>query len=213
MISSGRIGGDDAREGARIIGEQVERIARTIRQLLDFARGRSARPPGEGARREPVDVASLAEKTLSLVQPLADKRQLTLDLHAAAGLPKPSIDEGQIQQVLLNLVVNSIHASDGPGKVVVDISVANTTAPADMGGAKGEYLCLSVADRGVGIPPEILPRIFEPFFTTKSVGEGTGLGLSVAYGIVREHGGWIDVQSTAAEGSRFSIYLPVNRAT
>jgi signal transduction histidine kinase len=64
----------------------------------------------------------------------------------------------------------------------------------------------------MGIPPEILPRIFEPFFTTKSVGEGTGLGLSVAYGIVREHGGWIDVQSVARQGSRFSVYLPVNRA-
>ena len=212
MISSGRIGGDEAREGARIIGEQVERIARIIRQLLDFARGRSVRPPGEGTRREPVDVAGLVEKTLSLVQPLAEKRQLTLDLHAAAGLPEPSIDEGQIQQVLLNLVVNSIHASDHPGKVMVDISVVNATAPADLGGAKGECLCLSVADQGVGIPSEILPRIFEPFFTTKSVGEGTGLGLSVAYGIVREHGGWIDVQSAAREGSRFSIYLPVNRA-
>jgi signal transduction histidine kinase len=108
-------------------------------------------------------------------------------------------------------VVNSIHASDRPGKVAVDISLVNATASADLGGAKGEYLCLSVADQGVGIPPEILPRIFEPFFTTKSVGEGTGLGLSVAYGIVREHGGWIDVQSAAREGSRFSIYLPVNR--
>jgi signal transduction histidine kinase len=160
-------------------------------------------------RRAPVDVASLVEKTLSLVQPLADKRQLTLDFHAAPGLPKPSVDEGQIQQVLLNLVVNAIHASDHPGTVVVDISVANTTAPADLGGAKGEYLCLSVADQGVGIPPEIRPRIFEPFFTTKSVGEGTGLGLSVAYGIVREHGGWIDVQSAAREGSRFFVYLPL----
>jgi signal transduction histidine kinase len=212
MISSGRVGGEEAREGARIIGEQVERIARIIRQLLDFARGQSVRPPGEGARREPVDVASLVEKTLSLVNPLADKRQLTLDLHAAPGLPKPSIDEGQIQQVLLNLVVNSIHACDHPGQVTVDISLANAIAPADLGGAKGEYLCLSVADQGMGISPEILPRIFEPFFTTKGVGEGTGLGLSVAYGIVREHGGWIDVQSVARQGSRFSVYLPVNRA-
>ena len=212
MISSGRVDGEEAREGARIIGEQVERIARIIRQLLDFARGRSVRPPGEGLRRAPVDVASLVEKTLSLVQPLADKRQLTLDFHAAPGLPKPSVDEGQIQQVLLNLVVNAIHASDHPGTVVVDISVANTTAPADLGGAKGEYLCLSVADQGVGIPPEILPRIFEPFFTTKSVGEGTGLGLSVAYGIVREHGGWIDVQSAAREGTRFFVYLPLRGA-
>jgi signal transduction histidine kinase len=212
MISSGRVGGEEAREGARIIGEQVERIARIIRQLLDFARGQSVRPPGQGARHEPVDIASLVEKTLSLVKPLADKRQLTLDLRAAPGLPKPSIDEGQIQQVLLNLVVNSIHACDHPGQVTVDVSLANATAPADLGGAKGEYLCLSVADQGMGISPEILPRIFEPFFTTKSVGEGTGLGLSVAYGIVREHGGWIDVQSVARQGSRFSVYLPVNRA-
>jgi two-component system, NtrC family, sensor kinase len=212
MISSGRIAGDEAREGARIIGEQVERIARIIRQLLDFARGQAVRPPGQGLRRQPVDVASLVEKTLSLVKPLADKRQLTLDLQAAPDLPKPPLDEGQIQQVLLNLVVNSIHASDHPGQVLVNVSVTNATAPADLGGAQGEYLCLSVADQGAGIPPEILPRIFEPFFTTKGVGEGTGLGLSVAYGIVREHGGWIDVQSTPRQGSRFSIYLPVNRA-
>jgi len=209
MISTGRISGDDARDGARIIGEQVERIARIVRQLLDFARGRSVRPPGEGAPREPVNVASLAEKTLALVQPMADKRQLTLAVHAAPDLPKPLIDEGQIQQVLLNLVVNSIHASDHPGKVMVDVSVANTAAPADLGGTKGQYLCVSVSDQGAGIPAEILPRIFEPFFTTKGVGEGTGLGLSVAYGIVREHGGWIDVQSALREGSRFSIYLPL----
>ena len=211
MISSGRIAGDEAREGARIIGEQVERIARIIRQLLDFARGQAVRPPGVGARREPVDVTGLVEKTLSLVKPLADKRQLTLDLHTAPDLPKPSVDEGQIQQVLLNLVVNSIHASDHPGQVLVKVSVTNATAPADLGGAEGEYLCLSVADQGAGIPPEILPRIFEPFFTTKGVGEGTGLGLSVAYGIVRDHGCWIDVQSAPRQGSRFSIYLPVNR--
>ncbi|MGB8296648.1 MAG: HAMP domain-containing sensor histidine kinase [Polyangia bacterium] len=212
MISSGRIAGDEAREGARIIGQQVERIARIIRQLLDFARGQAVRPPGHGLHRQPIDLASLVDKTLSLVKPLADKRQLTLDLHTAPDLPKPSVDEGQIQQVLLNLVVNSIHASDHPGQVLVDISVGKATTPADLGGAPGEYLCLSVADQGVGIPPEILPRIFEPFFTTKGVGEGTGLGLSVAYGIVREHGGWIDVQSAPRQGSRFSIYLPVNRA-
>jgi signal transduction histidine kinase len=212
MISSGRISGEEARQGAHIIGEQVERIARIVRQLLDFARGQSVRPPGEGLRRAPVDVASLVEKTLSLVQPLADKRQLTLEVHAAPGLPKPSVDEGQIQQVLLNLVVNAIQASDHPGKVMVDVSVANATAPADLGGAKGESLCLSVADQGLGIPPEILARIFEPFFTTKSVGEGTGLGLSVAYGIVREHGGWIDVQSAPRAGSRFSVYLPLQGA-
>jgi signal transduction histidine kinase len=153
-------------------------------------------------------MASLVQKTLSLVRPLADKRQLTLDFHAVPLLPKPTIDEEQIQQVLLNLLVNAIQASDRPGKVMVQISVAHTSAPADLGGRDDDYLCLSVADQGVGIPTEILPRIFEPFFSTKGVGEGTGLGLSVAYGIVREHGGWIDVQSVPRGGSRFSIYLP-----
>jgi two-component system, NtrC family, sensor kinase len=213
MIASGAINGQEVREAARIVSEQVERITHIVRQLLDFARGRTLRPPGEAARRQPVDVASLVQKTLSLVQPLADKRRLTLDLHAAPNLPRVSIDEGQIQQVLLNLVVNAIQASDRPGKVEVEISATKTSAPADMGGSTGEYLCLSVADHGVGIPPEIRPRIFEPFFSTKSVGEGTGLGLSVAYGIVREHGGGIDVQSTARMGSRFSIYLPLPATT
>jgi two-component system NtrC family sensor kinase len=208
MISAGSIGGQEAREAARIIGEQTERITSIVRQLLDFARGRTARPPGEAPRRQPVEIASLVQKTLSLVQPLADKRQLTLDFHAVPQLPKPTIDEEQIQQVLLNLLVNAIQASDRPGKVMAEVSVAHTSAPADLGGRDDDYLCLSVADQGVGIPPEILPRIFEPFFSTKGVGEGIGLGLSVAYGIVREHGGWIDVQSVPRSGSRFSIYLP-----
>jgi two-component system NtrC family sensor kinase len=180
MISSGSIGGQEAREAARIIGEQTERITSIVRQLLDFARGRTPRPPGEALRRQPVDIASLVQKTLSLVQPLADKRQLTLDCHAGPHLPKPTIDEGQIQQALLNLLVNAIQASDHPGKVTVEISVATTSAQADLGGREDDYLCLCVADQGVGIPQEILPHIFEPFFSTKGVGEGTGLGLSVA---------------------------------
>ena len=208
MIASGSIGGQEAREAARIISEQTERITRIIRQLLDFARGQTTRPPGGALRRQPIDIATLVEKTLSLVQPLAHKRQLILDFHAAPHLPKPTLDEGQIQQVLLNLLVNAIQASDRPSKVMVEISVARASAPADLGGRDDDYLCLSVADQGMGIPPEILPHIFEPFFSTKGVGEGTGLGLSVAYGIVREHGGWIDVQSVPRSGSRFSIYLP-----
>jgi signal transduction histidine kinase len=209
MIASGSISGQEAREAARIVSEQVERITHIVRQLLDFARGRTLRPPGEAVRRQPCEIATLVQKTLSLVQPLADKRQLTLALHASSNLPRPAIDEGQIQQVLLNLVVNAIQASERPGKVDIEIAGTSTSAPADMGGGTGEYLCLSVADHGTGIPPEILPRIFEPFFSTKSVGEGTGLGLSVAYGIVREHGGWIDVQSSTRAGSRFSVYLPL----
>ena len=75
--------------------------------------------------------------------------------------------------------------------------------------AQPRYAVISVKDEGVGIAPEVLPRIFEPFFTTKAFGEGTGLGLSVAYGMVREHGGWIDVVSKPQQGSCFSVHLPM----
>jgi signal transduction histidine kinase len=80
--------------------------------------------------------------------------------------------------------------------------------PAELGGRKSGFLKIGVVDRGAGIDPTIRDRIFEPFFTTKDVGEGTGLGLSVAYGIVREHGGFIEVESNPGSGSRFSVYVP-----
>ena len=114
-----------------------------------------------------------------------------------------------MQQVLTNLVVNAIQAMPAGGTVLVDIARARTRPPAEHGGAEGEYLCVRVRDQGEGIAAEHLPHVFEPFFTTKDVGEGTGLGLAVAYGIVREHGGFIDVESKLGEGSDFSVYLPL----
>jgi signal transduction histidine kinase len=87
------------------------------------------------------------------------------------------------------------------------------TPPADIDRALGEYAYVCVEDQGVGMTSEQMAHIFEPFFTTKDVGEGTGLGLSVAYGIVRDHGGWIGVASEIGKGSRFSIYLPLAQGT
>jgi len=82
--------------------------------------------------------------------------------------------------------------------------------PADIEGTEGPYVCVRVADEGEGIAEENIPHLFEPFFTTKDVGEGTGLGLSVAYGIVRDHGGWIAVKSELGKGSLFAVYLPAS---
>jgi two-component system, NtrC family, sensor kinase len=199
---------DEAIENARIIGEQVDRMTKIIRQLLDFARRRSA-------QKAPADLGPLVRQTLSLLEPLARKRRVSLrygDGASDAGGPPASpiladIDAGQIQQVLTNLVMNGIHAMNGGGELAVSIERVRARPPADHGGAEGEYVAIQVADQGEGIAADVLPRIFEPFFTTKDIGEGTGLGLSVTYGIVREHGGWLGVESEVMKGSRFTVYL------
>jgi two-component system NtrC family sensor kinase len=104
-------------------------------------------------------------------------------------------------------VVNGMQAMGECGRLTVRLARRHGVPPVDVDGAPGEYATVTVEDEGAGIVPEHLARIFEPFFTTKDVGEGTGLGLSVAYGIVREHGGWIDVQSRPGQGSRFTVFL------
>ena len=118
------------------------------------------------------------------------------------------VDEGQIQQALTNLVVNGIQAMPRGGRLEITVRRERAVPPIDIGGPEAEFLRIAVRDEGDGIAPDNLRRLFEPFFTTKDVGEGTGLGLAVAYGIVREHDGWIGVESTPGAGSCFSIFLP-----
>jgi len=205
----------EAREGARIIGEQIDRITHIVRQLLDFARGSGTTPPGPHARRAPVDLTAIAGRAVAMLQPLAVKRRLAIEIVPDGIVQRPPANPEQIEQVLVNLLVNAIHASESPGKVTIGIGTAGANPPADLTppvGAPGDeprYAVLSVKDEGIGIAPDILPRIFEPFFTTKHVGEGTGLGLSVAYGIVREHSGWIEVTSERNKGSCFRVFLPM----
>jgi two-component system NtrC family sensor kinase len=200
MIAQGMVSGDDVAENARIISEQAARIAAIIRQLLDFSRRR-------GPRLGPGDLRPIAVRTVELLATLARKRSVTLDVEAAENAVTAHIDEAQVQQVLANLVVNGLQAMSHGGRLRVRLGHQRVTPPPDVGGPPTDYVTVTVQDEGTGIGADILPRIFEPFFTTKEVGEGTGLGLSVAYGIVREHGGWIDVESSPGEGSRFTIFL------
>jgi signal transduction histidine kinase len=119
-------------------------------------------------------------------------------------------DTGQIQQVIINLVVNAIQATDNGGTVTITLRDQTVTRSHPHGtGRPQRTLCLSVRDTGRGMDPETQTRIFDPFFTTKDVGEGTGLGLSIAFGIVRDHGGWIDVQSQVGQGTTMSVHLPL----
>ena len=117
-------------------------------------------------------------------------------------------DAGMLDQVLLNLAVNSRDAMPGGGRLVIKTSEVEFTAAPAPGGQTGAFACLSIADTGCGIAPEIQTRIFEPFFTTKELGKGTGLGLATVFGIVQQHHGWIEVQSEAGQGATFLIYLP-----
>ena len=190
-------------EYAHIIGEQCARMTKIIRQLLDFARPRTP-------QRAPNDLRALARQTLALISPLAEKRRVSLvveDGQAATAV----VDAGRIQQALLNLVVNGLHAMPRGGRLTVSVQpgVSPARVPPEIERPiDARYVRLDVQDEGVGIPKDHLGRIFEPFFTTKRVGEGTGVGLPVTIGIVREHGGWIDVESEVGKGSRFSVFLP-----
>jgi signal transduction histidine kinase len=118
------------------------------------------------------------------------------------------VNHSEIQQVLTNLITNAIHAMPDGGRIDIDIRIERARPPEDKHGNPKDYVVLSVNDSGTGIAPDVLPKIFDPFFTTKDVGRGTGLGLSVAYGIVRDHGGWIAVNTRLGQGTTFSVYLP-----
>jgi signal transduction histidine kinase len=202
MIASGEAGGELAKHYAQIVVDSSERMDRIIRQLLTFARRR-------GPEKTRCDVLELARQSSEMVQPLARKKSVEVRVVVDSGDEAiAAADAMQLHQALTNLLVNAIQASAEGGSVELRVESARTRPPPDVGGGEGDYLCLHVKDEGSGITEDNLSHIFEPFFTTKDVGEGTGLGLSVAYGIVRDHGGWIAVESEAGHGSRFSLYLP-----
>jgi signal transduction histidine kinase len=186
---------------ARIIAEQSQQMTRIIRQLLDFARPRTP-------QKAEVDLWQVVRQTMGLLHPLAEKNRVSFVLPQAAPPVPARVDAQLMQQVLSNLAINGIQAMPGGGKLAFSIERERLRPPADHGGPEAEYIALRVRDEGVGMGEETLRRLFEPYFTTKGVGEGTGLGLSVSRGMVREHGGWIAVESTPGKGSCFSVYLP-----
>jgi two-component system NtrC family sensor kinase len=205
-VLTGEATGQAVQDSVRIIYDQGERMTRIIRSLLEFAR----RP---GPHKAPGKLDELGRKTLALLRPLAAKSGVTLEMpdegESAALVP---LDPSQIQQVLMNLVVNGIQAMPRGGTLSLAVGVRSATPPQELGRPAGEHAYVAIRDQGVGIAPADLPRVFEPFYTTKGVGEGTGLGLAVAYGIVRDHGGWIDIASEVGRGSCFTIYLPTTVA-
>ncbi|MBI4610290.1 MAG: GAF domain-containing protein [Candidatus Rokubacteria bacterium] len=174
------------------IRTQALRAAKIIRDLLVFARPR----PHE---RVPVDVNEALRQTLSLQAYHLSTDQIEVVWNLAEPLPKTLADRGQLQQVILNLVLNAHHAmkaTHGRGTLWIET------------GSNRTHVWAKVRDDGPGIAPELLPRIFDPFLTTKPVGQGTGLGLSISYGILQAHGGQLLAESEAGRGATFTIMLP-----
>jgi two-component system NtrC family sensor kinase len=201
MLRAGDLTRDESTASAEVIAEQAQRMTAIIRQLLDFSR-RTGRTLGDG------DVAALAASTLEMLTPFADKHGVTLRLESRDPHPVAAIDQNQMQQAITNLVVNAVQASAQSDEILIEVGRAHCTPPSGIDRSAGDYVVVTVRDHGAGIAAEHVPHVFEPFFTTKDVGDGTGLGLAVAWGIVREHGGWIEVTSAPAAGTRFTIVLP-----
>lgn len=217
MARQGEVEPADLPRTLDIIIEQAGRIASTIRQVLDLAR---QQPPN----RSTVNLRLLLDSTRELLTPLAQKKSVDIVIDAPEHAPA-LLDSSQIRQVLMNLVMNAIHATTGPGKIWLRLreepeppSAAPVldVAPGDAASTLAEgarpVWVLEVEDPGAGISTEDLGKIFDPFFTTKPVGEGTGLGLSIAAGIVQEHGGSIEVRSALGQGTTFSVRLPRHAA-
>jgi signal transduction histidine kinase/BarA-like signal transduction histidine kinase len=187
---------DQVRRGLETILSESERAARIVRNLLTFARKRQT-------TRAMVDVNQVVRETLALRAYEQRVSNIAVLDALAAGLPQVFADGHQIQQVLLNLVINAeqaMLAANGRGTLVVRT----------WHDAKQESVILEINDDGPGIPDEVQPKIFDPFFTTKEVGKGTGLGLTVAYAIVQEHGGRIRLETQPNAGASFYVELPVS---
>lgn len=200
MVSTGESAGTDARDAGSVILGQAQRMTTIIRGLLDFAR---RRPP----QRALTDLLEVAGETVRVLGPIARKKAVTLALEAEGPL-RADVDRLHIQQALTNLVMNAMQAVSAGGHVTVTAGRQQATPPERAATAPAVFATLGVKDDGPGISPEDQARVFDPFFTTKDVGEGSGLGLAVADGLVKENGGWIDVESEAGRGARFSIFLP-----
>ncbi len=190
-------------KNAAIVAEQTARITRIIQRLLDFTRRKVGSP-----EHAAVNLNELALTTMELLAGQFSNAKVKTRLDRAEGLPRIAGDRDRLQQVLINLLLNAVQAMPDGGKLRVETRATRRTRPGLEGSPEQEFVQLAVSDTGVGIPPDIKDRIFDPFYTTKEGQGGTGLGLAVVSGIVKEHDGWIDVEDAAGGGTVFRVYLP-----
>lgn len=188
-------------KNAGIIAEQSARITKIIQQLLDYTRRRSP-------SREPVDLGKVAKGTLDFLEHQIATAKVEAHFDGTGDLVVPG-DPDQVQQVCMNLILNAVQAMPEGGRLEVRIDRVARRKEGLESAPPQDYAVLEVRDTGVGIPAADRERIFEPFYSTKADGGGTGLGLAVSHGIVKDHDGWIEIESPADGGTVFRVYLPL----
>ncbi len=194
---------ESAARSAQQITQAAERAAGLTRQLLTFSRRQLIQP-------RKLDMNKIVGNMTDLLGRLLGE-DVSLQLNYCQSPATVEADVGMMEQVLLNLAVNARDAMPKGGRLSVRIAIVEVNEAHVQHHPEarvGQFVCVSKTDTGSGIPPENLQRIFEPFFTTKEVGKGTGLGLATVYGIVKQHRGWIEVESTLGKGTTFRIYIP-----
>ena len=194
---------ESAARSAQQITQAAQRAAGLTRQLLTFSRRQLIQP-------RKLDMNKIVGNMTELLGRLLGE-DVSLQLNYCQSPAMVEADAGMMEQVLLNLAVNARDAMPKGGRLAVRISIVDVNeahVQHQPEARTGRFVCVSKTDTGCGIPPENLQRIFEPFFTTKEVGKGTGLGLATVYGIVKQHQGWIEVESTVGKGTTFRIYIP-----
>lgn len=188
-------------QNLNIIRSQIDRITGIVRQLLEFSR-----------RREPafrsLELVPLLNKVIGLLEHKIVDKGVNVKIEIPESLPTISADPDQLQQVFINLFLNSLHALPPGGTIKISAARMNHANGNRAAAAGNEKLTIEFEDNGAGIPAAHLSQVFDPFFTTKDIGEGTGLGLSVSYGIIKDHGGEIRVESEPGRFTRFTISLP-----
>jgi two-component system, cell cycle sensor histidine kinase and response regulator CckA len=198
---------ENTREAAKQIYTAGQRASSLTRQLLYFSRKRPLERVSFNVNQTIEEIASMLRRLIG--------EHINLTLNLASGLPLIEADVSMVEQVLVNLTVNARDAMPHGGRLtlqtqMVQLSDEDVRGKTDL--RPGRFVSLRVQDTGCGIPPDVLPRVFEPFFTTKEVGKGTGLGLATVFGIVKQHHGWLEIESVVNQGTCFTLLLPVSES-
>lgn len=196
---------EDQQRFLKEIYNASQRAVGLVRQILTFSRKTEVSYGPVSVNRMIRDLGGMFAETFP--------RTISFEFHLAEGLPLIAADQNQLQQVVMNLCVNARDAMSEGGSITISTSRVPGLSISRLGAdSRHQYVCIKVSDTGCGIPPQVRDRIFEPFFTTKQEAGGTGLGLSVVYGVIANHKGFIDLESAQGKGTTFLVYLPIELA-